>query len=324
MGIFKQLMIHIGDTQSLEFELSTYSSHLKNMKYFMENANGKTLFFIDELGSGSDPNLGGAFAEVILEELVKKHAMGIVTTHYLNLKIMANKTPGIINGAMAFDEKNLMPMYKLIIGKPGSSYTFSIAERIGLEQRIINRARQLVDEDHFRLDKLLNRTEQDLQAIEKEKKALQQLLKENERMRKEMDALIKKEKHTQQVELLSQQNKITEDRIAYLKDMERKLKQIIFDWKKAEGEENKKELIRQLKDLLFSQHVKQKDEKVKKKISSKYEVVGGEIRIGQKVLMKKNHQVGEVREIKGKKAVIQLGMIPITVELGDLTVVEEK
>ena len=324
MGIFKQLMIHIGDTQSLEFELSTYSSHLKNMKYFMENANGKTLFFIDELGSGSDPNLGGAFAEVILEELVKKHAMGIVTTHYLNLKIMANKTPGIINGAMAFDEKNLMPMYKLIIGKPGSSYTFSIAERIGLEQRIINRARQLVDEDHFRLDKLLNRTEQNLQAIEIEKKELQQMLKENERMRKEMDALIKKEKHTQQVELLSQQNKITEDRIAYLKDMERKLKQIIFDWKKAEGEENKKELIRRLKDLLFSQHVKQKDEKVKKKISSKYEVVGGEIRIGQKVLMKKNHQVGEVREIKGKKAVIQLGMIPITVELGDLTVVEEK
>jgi DNA mismatch repair protein MutS2 len=85
-GIFKQLMIHIGDTQSLEFELSTYSSHLLNMKYFMENANGRTLFFIDELGSGSDPNPGGAFAEVILEELAKKHAYGIVTTHYLNLK----------------------------------------------------------------------------------------------------------------------------------------------------------------------------------------------------------------------------------------------
>ena len=124
--------------------------------------------------------------------------------------------------------------------------------------------------------------------------------------------------------LLYLQNKLSEEKMLYLKDMERKLKQIIFDWKKAEGEENKKELIRQLKDLLFSQHVKQKDEKVKKKISSKYEVVGGEIRIGQKVLMKKNHQVGEVREIKGKKAVIQLGMIPITVELGDLTVVEEK
>ena len=324
MGIFKQLMIHIGDTQSLEFELSTYSSHLKNMKYFMENASGKTLFFIDELGSGSDPNLGGAFAEVILEELVKKHSMGIVTTHYLNLKIMANKTPGIINGAMAFDEKNLMPMYKLIVGKPGSSYTFSIAERIGLEPRIINRARQLVEEDHFRLDKLLNRTEQDLQVIEKDKKELQRSLRENERMRKDMEALMNKEKHSQQVELLKQQNRITEDRIAYLKDMERKLKQIITDWKKAEGEENKNQLIRQIKELLFRQQVKQRDEKVKKKITSKYDVVGGEIRIGQKVLMKKNHQVGEVREIKGKKAIVQLGMMPITVELGDLTVVEEK
>ena len=171
-GIFKQLMIHIGDTQSLEFELSTYSSHLLNMKYFMENANGRTLFFIDELGSGSDPNLGGAFAEVIMEELAKKHAYGIVTTHYLNLKVMANKTPGIINGAMAFDEKNLKPLYKLIVGKPGSSYTFSIAERIGLDKDLIQRARSLVDEEHFQLDKLLNRTEQDMQDLQKREKEL--------------------------------------------------------------------------------------------------------------------------------------------------------
>ncbi len=176
-GIFRQLMIHIGDTQSLEFELSTYSSHLMNMKYFMENANGKTLFFIDELGSGSDPNLGGAFAEVIMEELAKKHSIGIVTTHYLNLKVMANKVPGIMNGAMAFDEKNLKPLYKLIVGKPGSSYTFSIAERIGLHPSLINKARKLVDENHFSLDKLLNRTEQDLQQVQAERKNLDRLLK---------------------------------------------------------------------------------------------------------------------------------------------------
>ena len=104
MGIYKQLFIHIGDTQSIEFDLSTYSSHLLHMKYFIENANGKTLFFIDELGSGTDPNLGGAFAEIILNELNFKHAFGIVTTHYLNLKIFANKTSGIINGSMMFDE----------------------------------------------------------------------------------------------------------------------------------------------------------------------------------------------------------------------------
>jgi DNA mismatch repair protein MutS2 len=182
----------------------------------------------------------------------------------------------------------------------------------------------LVEQDHFRLDKLLNRTEQDLQAIEKEKKELQQLVKENEKMKKEMEVLMDKEKHTQQVELLKHNNRITEDRLAYLKDMERKLKQIVFDWKKAESSDDKKELIKQIKDLLFHQQVKQKDEKIRKKINSKYEVVGGEIRIGQKVLMKKNHQVGEVKEIKGKKAVVQLGMMPITVEIGDLTVVEEK
>ena len=183
-GIFKQLMIHIGDTQSIEFELSTYSSHLIHMKYFMENANGRTLFFIDELGSGSDPNLGGAFAEVILQELAKKHAFGIVTTHYLNLKVMAGKTPGIINGAMAFDEKNLQPQYKLLIGKPGSSYTFSIAERIGLDKDLINRARSLVAEDQYRLDKLLNRTEQDLRDLEKKEKELHIAMKENESFEK--------------------------------------------------------------------------------------------------------------------------------------------
>src|SRR5690606_18161133 len=162
---------------------STYSSHLLHMKYFMDNANGKTLFFIDELGSGSDPNLGGAFAEVILQELGKKHAIGIVTTHYLNLKVMAGKTPGIINGAMGFDEKKLQPLYKLIIGKPGSSYTFSIAERIGLDRSLIQRARQLVDQDQFRLDKLLNRTEQDLKDLEKKELDLRKLLKENERLK---------------------------------------------------------------------------------------------------------------------------------------------
>lgn len=324
LGIFKQIMIHIGDTQSLEFELSTYSSHLKNMKHFMEVANGKTLFFIDELGSGSDPNLGGAFAEVILEEMVRKHSMGIVTTHYLNLKVMANKTPGIINGAMAFDENNLLPMYRLIIGKPGSSYTFSIAERIGLEPSLIARARKLVDEEHFRLDKLLNRTEQDLREIEKKDKELQKMLKENERLKKDMETFINKEKHHQQVELLKHQNKVTDDRIAYLKDMERKLKQIVLDWRKADNQDDKRELMKQLQILLFNQNKQQSNDKVQKKIGSKYKEVGGEIAIGNKVLMKKNHQVGEVREIRGRKAVVQLGLMPITVDISDLTVVMDK
>lgn len=321
MGIFKQIMIHIGDTQSIEFELSTYSSHLKNMKYLMENANGKTLFFIDELGSGSDPSLGGAFAEVILEELVRKHAFGIVTTHYLNLKVMANKTPGIINGAMTFDEKNLQPLYKLVIGKPGSSYTFSIAERIGLDQRLINRARTLVEEDHFRLDKLLNSAEQDQRQVEQKEKELHKLIKENEKLKKETETLMNKEKHQQQIELFKQQNRITEERLVYLKEMERKLKQIIFDWRKAE---NKNEVIQQMQALLFKQKEKQVNEKVKKKFDTKYLEIGGDVQPGHKVMMKKNHQVGMVKEVRGKKAIVQVGLIPITVGLNDLIVVQDK
>ena len=320
-GIFKQLMIHIGDTQSIEFELSTYSSHLLHMKQFMEEANGRTLFFIDELGSGSDPNLGGAFAEVIMEELAKKHAFGIVTTHYLNLKVMAGKTPGIINGAMAFDEKHLQPLYKLLIGKPGSSYTFSIAERIGLDKNLINRARLLVDEDQFRLDKLLNRTEQDLQDLQKKEKDLHHLLKENERIKKEMLQTLDKEKHLQQVELLKEQNRISEDRLVYLKDMERKLKQMIVEWRK---EENKNKVIKQMESLLFKRDEKKVVSKMQKKIDSKFNEVGGEIKIGDKVKMKKNHQVGLVMELRGKRAVVKIGLLPMQVETKDLIVVAEK
>lgn len=320
-GIFKQLMIHIGDTQSLEFELSTYSSHLLSMKHFMETANGKTLFFIDELGSGSDPNLGGAFAEVILEELARKHAVGIVTTHYLNLKVMANKTPGIMNGAMAFNEKTLMPLYKLIIGKPGSSYTFSIAERIGLEKRLIERARSLVDEDHFRLDKLLNRTEQDLRQVEQKGKELQALVKENERLKKEMEAVLQKERHRQQVELLKEQNRITDERIAYLKDMERKLRQMVLEWKK---EEDKNKVIRQMAALLLKKNEQQVVSKKQKQIESKYAEVGGDIRVGDTVKMKRNQQVGEVLELRGKRAVVKIGLLPMQFDVADLVVVKEK
>lgn len=320
-GIFKQLMIHIGDTQSIEFELSTYSSHLLGMKHFMETANGKTLFFIDELGSGSDPNLGGAFAEVILEELARKHAIGIVTTHYLNLKVMANKTAGIINGAMAFDEKNLMPLYKLIVGKPGSSYTFAIAQRIGLDKKLIDRARQLVEEDHFRLDKLLNRTEQDLQQVEEKQKELNQLLKDNDRLKKEMQFLLNKEKHEQQVELLKHQNKITEDRVAYLKDMERKLKQLVVEWKKTE---DKNKVVKGMAALLFNKNDQQVKTKMQKKIESKYDEVAGEIKPGDKVKMKRNQQIGEVLELRGKRAVVKIGLLPMQIDISDLVIIREK
>ncbi len=320
-GIFKQVLIHIGDTQSIEFELSTYSSHLKNMKAFMEQANGRTLFFIDELGSGSDPNLGGAFAEVIMEELAHKRSYGIVTTHYLNLKVMAGKVRGIVNGAMAFDEKKLEPLYKLIVGKPGSSYTFSIAERIGLPQHLISKAKKLSNDDQYLLDKLLNRTEQDLRKVEQKDTHLQKLIKENERLKKELEVTLNKEKHKQQVELLQQQNKVKEDQIAYLKDMERKLKQIIQEWRKTD---NKGEVMKQAQQLLFNQQKKQSAEKADKKFDKKFIASTEPIEIGTKVKIKANHQVGVVQEIREKTAIVKIGLMPITVKIDAIVPVKEK
>lgn len=323
-GIFKQLMIHIGDTQSIEFELSTYSAHLKNMKYFMEEANGRTLFFIDELGSGSDPSLGGAFAEVFLEQLLKKHAFGIVTTHYLNLKVMASKTPGIVNGAMAFDEKHLLPEYKLNIGKPGSSYTFSIAERIGLSAHLIDRAKSLVDEHHFTLDKLLNKTEQELRKLESKEKELQKLIKENEWQKKKLHEELNREKHQQQVELLKEQNKIAADKLVYLKDMERKLKQVVFDWKRMDAEDDKKQLIKNLQALLFNQKEKQVKEKAKKKIDSNYMLLAKKPAVGDHVMMKQNNKIAVLSEVRGKKAYVTLGSMPLQVNYEDLVAVKKK
>lgn len=291
------------------------------MKFFIENANGKTLFFIDELGSGSDPNLGGAFAEVILEELAKRHSIGLVTTHYLNLKVMANHTKGILNGAMAFDEVHLQPLYKLMVGKPGSSYTFSIAERIGLPKNLINRARNLVEEDHFRLDKLLNSTEQGLQQLDKEKTALHRMIRENEHLKKEMTQILNKEKHLQKVELLKQQNKVTEDRIVYLRETERKLRQLVIDWRKTE---DKEEVINGIYQLLFPKKEKLLSNKLSKKIREQYEEVPENVEIGAKVILRKSHQVGEVQEIRGKRAIVKIGLLPMNVDIADLRVVKEK
>jgi len=321
MGIFKQLFIHIGDTQSLEFELSTYSAHLQHMKYFIDLANGKTLFFIDELGSGSDPSLGGAFAEVIMEELARKHAMGVVTTHYLNLKVMANRVTGVINGAMQFDEEKLSPLYRLVIGKPGSSYTFSIAERIGLPKALIQKARKLVDEDHFSLDKLLNKTEQDLQKLETKEQDLHQLMKENERLKKEMEKVLDKEKHQQQVEILRQQNKLKEEQLDYLKEMERKLKAMVIEWRKSD---DKEDVIKLMHALLFKQKEKTTSEKKAAKIDKHFIELEEPILEGDRVKIIKNRQIGVLKEIRGKNAIVQVGMIPITVNVKDLVKVMER
>jgi DNA mismatch repair protein MutS2 len=237
---------------------------------------------------------------------------------------MASKTSGIINGAMAFNEKNLLPEYKLNIGKPGSSYTFSIAERIGLSKELIDRAKELVDENHFTLDKLLNRTEQDLRQLEARDKDLQKLIKENEALKKSMQQQIDKEKHQQQVELLKHQNQIAQEKLVYVKDMERKLKQIVLDWRRADADQDKKQLMKNMHALLFNQKEKQVTEKKQKKLDARFAALNDEPTIGAMVLMKQNNKVGVLVAIRGKKAIVNLGAMPLQVNLDDLVVVREK
>ena len=321
VGIFRQLMVQIGDTQSIEHELSTYSAHLQDMKHFMDFANGKTLFFIDELGSGSDPNLGGAFAEAIVEDLAHKNALGIITTHYLNLKIMAGKVRGIFNGAMAFDEEKLEPLYKLSIGKPGSSYTFAIAQRSGLPPQVIERARQLTQREHFKLDKILHQTEQQSVRLSDKEKELDRMLKTNEKLKKNYEELTDKEKLKQQHATLQLQNKIKKEELDYLRDTERKFKQIIQDWKKSE---NKQDVINAAENVLFRKKQIQNNAAAARKADKNYELTGGKPKIGDLVRNKENHQVGTLMELKDKKATVKMGNLPFKVNIDEWVVVRKK
>lgn len=234
---------------------------------------------------------------------------------------MANTVKGIFNGAMQFDENKLLPLYRLKTGSPGSSYTFSIAERIGLNKGLIDRAKKLVDENHYKLDILLNKSEQDLQEINAEKKQLNQLVYENELLKKEMQLLINKEKHAQEIEKLKLSNKISEEKIDYLKDMERKLKSLVIEWKKTE---NKNAVVKMMQSLLFAQKDKFRQEKQQQKSSETFEEITGEINIGSKVKMKQNRQTGIVKELRGKKVLLQVGIMPMLVNIKDLILIKER
>lgn len=321
MGIFKQIMVQIGDTQSIEHELSTYSAHLQHMKHFMDFADGKTLFFIDELGSGSDPNLGGAFAEAIVEHLAAKNALGIITTHYLNLKVMAGKVKGIINGAMSFDEQRLEPLYRLITGKPGSSYTFAIAQRSGLSPDVIERARQLTQREHFKLDNMLHQAEQQTVKLSDKEKQLDKLIKENEQLKHHYEDATNKAKQRQIYETLKLQNQIKKEELEYLRDTERKFKQIIQDWKKSE---NKQDVIKAAENVLFRKKQIDANASVAKKTDKIYETIGGIPQEGDLVRNKINHQVGTLIELSDRRVIVKIGKMPFTVDIDSWVVVKKK
>ena len=165
--LFNTILTDIGDNQSIENQLSTYSYRLKNMRNFLRKCDDKTLFLIDEFGTGSDPELGGALAEIFLEEFHQKEAYGIITTHYANLKVLANELDNVTNANMQFDERTLEPLYKLFIGQAGSSFTFEVAQKNGIPYSLINRAKKRVESEKVRLDKTISKLQKERNRLQK-------------------------------------------------------------------------------------------------------------------------------------------------------------
>lgn len=228
VGIFKQLFADIGDDQSIESDLSTYSAHLSKMRYFTEHTNGKTLVLIDEFGTGTDPLFGGPIAEAVLEELNRKKSFGVITTHYSNLKLFANDTTGLENGSMIFDNEHLQPMYRLEMGKPGSSYAFEIAQKIGLSKHLIDLAKSKISVQQRKVDTLLVDLEREKKEVyeskvefEKQKRKYQNLLTENEKLKAYYDEnkrnLIREAKQEAQ-QIIKNANKLVENTIAEIKE----------------------------------------------------------------------------------------------------------
>lgn len=314
MGIFSRLLADIGDNQSIEYELSTYSSRLKKMDFFLKYADKRTLFLIDEFGTGTDPELGGALAEVLLEELEKINAKGVITTHYANIKLAADLLKGTFNASMVFDDETLQPLFQLKIGQPGSSYTFVIAEKAGISTEIIQRAKQKVSKDKVSLDRMLidlQKKQQDLQnqlrvSIQKESIADESKARFDELNQKWKDKLEAKKANQEQIN----------------KQMEagRKFQLLVNEWEKTK---DKKEAIQKMIKVLTGEKKKKIEaQQIKKNQKVKAIEVAKPIVVGSKVRLLNGKQTGIVEEIIDKKVYVTFGLLKTVAGIDKLQLVE--
>lgn len=303
-GIFHDMFIDIGDEQSLENDLSTYSSHLINMKELLEHGNERTLFLIDEFGTGTEPQLGGAIAEAILLKMNEKKSFGVVTTHYANLKLLADNHPGIVNGAMLFDTRYLQPLYVMMIGKPGSSFAFEIAKKIGFPQEILDSAAVISGREHLDFD-------QQLQQLEIEKKEVRKKEYELKVADKLLDEVVTKYKgHLADIEkhknrLLKEANKEAQ---ALIDKANAKIERTIKEIKEAQAEKQRtKELREELKEM--KNDLVKDAEVISKKLKAeeKEEVVAQEFRVGDTVCINELEIIGELLAISDTDATVQFG-----------------
>ena len=331
MSIFDNLFIDIGDEQSIENDLSTYSSHLKNMKHFMVNCSKRTLILIDEMGSGTEPQIGGALAQAILNRLNKSKVMGIITTHYQNLKTFADTTEGFINGAMLYDRQNMQPLFQLSIGNPGSSFAVEIARKIGLPNEVITEAQDIVGSDYVNMDRYLTDLARDkrywqnkrIVIKEKEQKldTLLQQYEERAESLKTQRAEILKEARNQASEILSATNAKVERTIHEIrksqaekertKQLRKELEQYKEDVAKANSD------TRLPASLIPLKHKSNNtaNNKIKNK---KKNLVDNILNVGDYVRMSDGGVVGKVLAVQGKKAEVAFGGLRTFVEITKL------
>ncbi|WP_159470659.1 endonuclease MutS2 [Dyadobacter sp. 3J3] len=320
MGFFQNIFIDIGDEQSLENDLSTYSSHLTNMRHFLTLANKRTLFLIDEFGTGTEPGLGGAIAEAILEDLTKSGAYGVINTHYTNLKVLADKTEGLVNGAMRFDGEHLEPIYQLEIGRPGSSFAFEIASKIGLPNTVINRAKEKLGTQQVNFEKLLKEldierkvfAEKNIELGIKERKAAQQL-SEYTKLKSNLENNEKKlvnDAKQKAKNLLSDANQLIENTIREIKE------------NKAEKEKTK--TVRTTLENFGKKNLKLEEVEELPSEDSVFEPEDGAIIIGSYVRVIGQTAIGEVLALKGKDVEIRIGDLKSNIKLNRLEKVSNR
>ena len=305
VGIFQDIFIDIGDQQSIENDLSTYSSHLRNMAAFIQHASDKSLVLMDELGSGTDPNFGGAIAQAVLEQLLKRRVWGVATTHYYNLKLFAGQRQGITNAAMRFDDRNLVPLYVLDIGKPGSSFALEIAKKTGLSQQTIDEAEKLVGKDLAGFETLVR-------SLEKEKQELSEKVKRMGRQEEELKQSLAKyqtlssDLETRKKEIIG---KAKEEAAELLKDTNREIEKTIRHIRENKAEKKETQRVRKNLEMLSGRVVHQPEKKEKSK-----EV----IKEGDRVRITGQDGSGIVISIKGKTASVQFGELKSLVNVAKL------
>lgn len=340
IGFFEKIFTDIGDNQSIENQLSTYSYRLKQMSIFIRNVDENSLLLVDEFGTGSDPELGGALAEVFFEEFYERKAFGVFTTHYTNIKLAAEELPEAINASMLFDKNTLTPLYQLEIGQSGSSFTFEVAEQNKIPYRLINRAKKKVEQDKVRLDKTILKLQQEKFEIQKTKNEVEELKLSSESQNKELEDTQERireklvdfqQLYDNEQKTLQQGKKMTEWAEEYRKSKNKK-KLIANYLKWVEMENSKKSALNQIekkKEKIVGKSVQKElkenkkeivanQKKLEEKKQKESQQIIENLKVGDRVKIKDSNSVATIEKIEGKTITLNYGQFTVKVPIFDV------